>query len=319
MRRRPARTDSWPEAAGAAAAALTLWRGDPLADAGSELLITREAPRLAELRLQALEARIDADLHLGLHKQVISELRQLAGAHPLRENLHGLLMLALYHDDRQGEALAVYAAARRTLVEELGAEPGSGLRQLHQQILGADSSLTLRPPGAAADGGGMAPVPRELPAGIGQFTGRAAELAALTQLLGQPRPTVVISAIGGTAGVGKTALAVHWAQQVASHFDGQLYVNLRGYDPGQPMPATDALAGFLRALGVPGAPSQPKKPSGPPVIAACWRGGECSSSWTTPGRPTRSGRYCPARQAARCSSPAATRWPGLSPAKARPG
>ena len=245
------RNDSWPEAAGAAAAALALWRGEPLADAGSELLIAREAPRLAELRLQALEARIDADLHLGRHKQVISELRRLASAHPLRENLHGLLMLALYRDDRQGEALAVYTAARRTLVEELGAEPGSGLRQLHQQILVADPALTLRPSGPAADGS-MAPAPHELPAGVGQFTGRTAELAALTELLDRRRSTVVISAIGGTAGVGKTALAVHWCHQVAGQFDGQLYVNLRGYDPGQPLPAADALAGFLRALGVPG-------------------------------------------------------------------
>ena len=245
------RNDSWPEAAGAAAAALALWRGEPLADAGSELLIAREAPRLAELRLQALEARIDADLHLGRHKQVISELRRLASAHPLRENLHGLLMLALYRDDRQGEALAVYTAARRTLVEELGAEPGSGLRQLHQQILAADPALTLRPSGPAADGS-MAPAPHELPAGVGQFTGRTAELAALTELLDRRRSTVVISAIGGTAGVGKTALAVHWCHQVAGQFDGQLYVNLRGYDPGQPLPAADALAGFLRALGVPG-------------------------------------------------------------------
>ena len=245
------RNDSWPEAAAAAAAALALWRGEPLADAGSELLIAREAPRLAELRLQALEARIDADLHLGRHKQVISELRRLASAHPLRENLHGLLMLALYRDDRQGEALAVYTAARRTLVEELGAEPGSGLRQLHQQILAADPALTLRPSGPAADGS-MAPAPHELPAGVGQFTGRTAELAALTELLDRRRSTVVISAIGGTAGVGKTALAVHWCHQVAGQFDGQLYVNLRGYDPGQPLPAADALAGFLRALGVPG-------------------------------------------------------------------
>ena len=98
---------------------------------------------------------------------------------------------------------------------------------------------------------------RQLPAGVPHFAGRAAELAALTGVLDQPGQagpaTVVISAIGGTAGVGKTALAVRWAHQVADRFpDGQLYVNLRGYDPDQPVPAADALAGFLRALGVPG-------------------------------------------------------------------
>jgi tetratricopeptide (TPR) repeat protein/transcriptional regulator with XRE-family HTH domain len=100
-------------------------------------------------------------------------------------------------------------------------------------------------------------VPRQLPAPVRHFAGRENELKALTGLLDQAGAqvpgTVVISAIGGTAGVGKTALAVHWAHQVASSYpDGQLYVNLRGYDPGQPMFPAEALAGFLRALGVPG-------------------------------------------------------------------
>ena len=100
-------------------------------------------------------------------------------------------------------------------------------------------------------------MPRELPGPVPQFVGRGAELAALDALADrvsdQAPGTVVVSAIGGTAGVGKTALAVQWAHQVADRFpDGQLYVNLRGYDPGEPMPAADALAGFLRALGVAG-------------------------------------------------------------------
>jgi len=114
--------------------------------------------------------------------------------------------------------------------------------------------LTLR--GAARSGVAVAQVPRQLPAAVPGFTGRAAELATLTRMLDEAAGgpgTVVISAIGGTAGVGKTALAVHWAHGAAGRFpDGQLYVNLRGYDPGQPVPAIDALAGFLRALGVPG-------------------------------------------------------------------
>jgi tetratricopeptide (TPR) repeat protein len=96
-------------------------------------------------------------------------------------------------------------------------------------------------------------VPRQLPPAVPAFTGRSSELAALTDALTRPGRTVVITAIGGTAGVGKTALAVHWAHQVSERFpDGQLYVNLRGFDPGQPVPAEDALAGFLRSLGVPG-------------------------------------------------------------------
>ncbi len=253
--RQAARGGSWETAAAQARAALALWRGEPLADVESELLALREVPRLADLRLQALETRIEADLQLGRHAEVTGELRQLAGAHPLREHLHALLMLALYRAGRQAEALAAYQAARRVIIEELGTEPGPELRSLHQQILAADPALNLPGPPQPAAGAERA-VPRELPACVRHFTGRAGELAALTDLLGEPpdrRRIVVISAIGGTAGVGKTALALQWAHQVAGRFPGgQLYVNLRGYGPGEPVPPGDALAGFLRTLGVPG-------------------------------------------------------------------
>jgi tetratricopeptide (TPR) repeat protein/transcriptional regulator with XRE-family HTH domain len=158
---------------------------------------------------------------------------------------------------RQAEALAAYQRARDVLVTELGVEPGPGLRDLHQQILSADPALAVTEPAQHAKGEPQRAVPRELPPAVPGFTGRSAELAALTRLVdqsGEQVPeAVVISAIGGTAGVGKTALAVHWAHQVAGRFpDGQLYVNLRGHDPGRPVPAADALAGFLRSLGVPG-------------------------------------------------------------------
>jgi DNA-binding SARP family transcriptional activator/tetratricopeptide (TPR) repeat protein len=253
--RQAARDGLWDAAAAEARAGLALWRGEPLADVESELLTSREVPRLADLRLQAVEMRVEADLHLGRHAEVSGELRQLTAAHPLRDHLHALLMLALYRAGRQGEALAAYQAARRVLAEELGTEPGPELRSLHQQVLAADPALDLsesEPPAAGPEPA----APRELPAGVRHFTGRAGELAALTSLLDEPaagRGIVVISAIGGTAGVGKTALAVQWARQVAGRFpDGQLYVNLRGYDQGEPVPAADALAGFLRTLGVPG-------------------------------------------------------------------
>jgi DNA-binding SARP family transcriptional activator/Tfp pilus assembly protein PilF len=257
-----ARDRLWDQAAAKAREALRLWRGEPLADVGSEVLTAREAPRLAELRLQALQIRIDAELHLGRHGEVIAELQQLVGAYPLRERLYGQLMLALYRDSRQGEALAAYQQARRALVDELGTEPGPDLRQLHQQILDADPALIIPAPLAA--GSAASVVPRELPAAVGNFTGRTDELEMLTSLIdgsGEEVPgTVVISAIGGTAGVGKTALAVHWAHQVADRFpDGQLYVNLRGYDAAQPVPAGDALARFLRGLGVPGQEIPPEE------------------------------------------------------------
>ena len=245
-----ARDGAWDAAAAEAGAGLDLWRGEPLADVGSEPLMAREGPRLAELRLQALETRIDADLQLGRHADAVAELKRLACAHPLREHLHVSLMLALYRDGRQSEALSVYRDARNLLAEELGVEPGPALRDLHQRILIADPTLAVPEPAVLT---GPA-TPRELPADVRHFTGRDGELAVLTTQLEQPGAaaprTVVIS---GTAGVGKTALAVHWAHQAAGQFpDGQLYINLRGYDPGQPVTAADGLARFLRSLGVAG-------------------------------------------------------------------
>ena len=276
---------SWETSATHAGAALALWRGEPLTGVGSESLERREVPRLTEMRLQALETRIDADLRLGRHRAVIAEVQRLVSAHPLREHLHALLMLALYLDSRQGEALAAYRRARKLLVDELGAEPGDQLRGLHQMILAGDPALAgsgtprqeARP---TCDGPGLEPaaavlgataagsagagaakadagvVPRQLPTAVAHFAGRQPELRMLSDLLTQrpgPAGTVMITAIGGMAGVGKTALAVHWAHQVAGQFpDGQLYVNLRGYDVGPPVLATDALAGFLRALGLTG-------------------------------------------------------------------
>jgi DNA-binding SARP family transcriptional activator/Flp pilus assembly protein TadD len=251
--RKAARGRSWEIAADQARAALKLWRGEPLADVESEALALREVPRLAELRLQAAELQIDAELRLGRHGVVIAELERLAAAHPLRERFHARLMLALYRDGRQSEALAAYQRARRLLIDELGAEPGAELRELHRQIL---ATGPVPPPGARPAGAGaVAAVPRELPGPVAQFVGRAAELAELTELLDractEAPQTLVVSAIVGTAGAGKTALAIQWAHQVAHRFpDGQLHVNLRGYDPGPPTPVADALAGFLRSLGV---------------------------------------------------------------------
>jgi DNA-binding SARP family transcriptional activator/Tfp pilus assembly protein PilF len=249
------RAGAWEQASGMLSEALGLWRGEPLADIPCGLLRRDEVPGLQEQRLQALEWRIETRLHLARHAELVPELQSLAARHPLRERFHAQLMLALYRCGRQAEALAAYQDARRLMVEELGTEPGTELRQLHQRILTADPSLAVPDSPVLGASGGLPAVPRELPAGVGHFTGRETELAALYELLdrsGEQAPgAVVISAIGGTAGVGKTALAVHWAHQVAERFpDGQLYVNLRGYDPAQPMTAADALAGFLRALGV---------------------------------------------------------------------
>jgi DNA-binding SARP family transcriptional activator len=273
--RAAARSGNWQDAADGARAALSFWRGEPLADIESDALARREIPRLSELRLQAVEIRIEAELQLGRHAEVTAELQHLCAAHPMREHLHALLMLALYRCGRQAEALAAYQRVRAVLVDELGADPGSELQILHQRILAAHPALAAGQPALAAGqpalaAGQPAPtlpargpgaagitVPRQLPAAVSRFTGRGAELAVLGSLLtagpGARPPAVVISAIAGTAGVGKTAMAVHWGHRVAEQFpDGQLYVNLRGYNTDAPVATADALAGFLQALGVHG-------------------------------------------------------------------
>ncbi len=252
--RTAAKEGSWEQASARAGSALSLWRGKPLGDVESEALTQKEVPRLMEIRLQALETRLDAELHLGGHADVIPELQHLTDAHPTHENLHALLMLALYRCGRQAEALTVYRRLRQVLVEDLGAEPGAETRDLHHRILAGDPALAVPAQRPAQAGHVVVPVPRELPAAVSHFMGRDAELSLLTELAAKAaRGTVVISAIDGTAGVGKTTLALHWAHRMAESFpDGQLYVNLRGFDPGQRVPAADALAGFLRALGVPG-------------------------------------------------------------------
>jgi DNA-binding SARP family transcriptional activator len=265
----------WDRAARQLRAALSLWRGQPFVDVSCPLLAARETPPLAELRMAAMEDRIDADLHLGRHAQVIPELQQLALAERLRERVHALLMRALYQAGRPADALAAYQAARQALVRELGLEPGAELRELHRRILIADPGLspsagsrpTARPDDgaarragrAAAAGAGPAAaagapaVPRQLPAAA-RLAGRRSELRALTALLdGQPEAdaAVLILVIGGAPGSGKTTLAAGWARQVAERFpDGQLHVDLRGCDAAAVMPS-QALRGFLEAFEVP--------------------------------------------------------------------
>jgi DNA-binding SARP family transcriptional activator len=264
------RADRWAEADRATTEALELWRGTPLADVPSQMLRDAWVPSLDQLYLQALHWRIEGDLHAGRHEQLIPELRDMAARYPLRERFHFQLMLALYRCGRQAEALECYQDARRVLVQDLGIEPGPELRLLHERVLAGDAGLLAPSAGvpgapnplgrgtAAAPAAGAAPaVPRQLPNAAAQFIGRAGELAALDGLVDDAgrtaRGTVVISAVAGTAGVGKTALAVRWAHQAAERFrDGQLYVNLRGFDPsGVPVTPDEAIRGFLDALGVP--------------------------------------------------------------------
>src|SRR6266851_2130136 len=258
--------DDAPQAAGHLAEALALWRGPALADVPPGPLVSAESDRLEELRLTALELRIEADRSCGRDAEVVAELRRLTAEHPLRERLWGELMRALHSSGRPAEALEVYAHAREVIADELGADPGPDLQQLHQRILAGDRASAgplpaagegpaeVREPAAAVQT--QPDVPRQLPAGVRHFVGRMEELQRLSGLLDEASSAggaVVISAIGGTAGIGKTGLAVHWAHQNAEKFpDGQLYVNLRGFDPsGTPTAAATAMRGFLGALAVP--------------------------------------------------------------------
>jgi len=145
-----ARNGEWGEAWQPLDEAAGLWRGAPLADVSCELLHRDELPALEQLRLQALEWRVDAGLGLGRHGELAAELRSLTAAHPLRERFYAQLMLAQYRCGRQAEALATYQNARQMLAEALGTDPGTELRDIHQRILTADPSLDLpRHPGSA--------------------------------------------------------------------------------------------------------------------------------------------------------------------------
>jgi DNA-binding SARP family transcriptional activator len=261
------RARRWDQADASLSAALALWRGSPLADVPSEVLRRDEIPRLEQLRLQAQEFLMDAALRLGRHAEVIPELRVLVAQHRMRERFHGQLMLALYQSGQQAEALAVYRGARQMMVGELGVEPGPELRRLHQRMLAGDPDVMVRAAEAPAT---IRVLPRQVRAGISDFVGRESELATLSGALevASSGETVTITVVGAP-GVGKTTLAVNWARQAAGKFpDGQLYVNLRGFDPaGWPVAPTEAIQGFLDALGVPAA----SIPDDLPARAALYR------------------------------------------------
>src|SRR6266705_1999005 len=244
--------------------ALNLWRGRPLADVTGVAWLEEQAERLDLLRLRVEQALSEARLAAGEHAELVPELERMAADHPFDERIVEQLMLALYRSGRQADALAVYQRLRTTLDAELGIGPGQALRDLETAILRQDRALDA--PALAAAAAPLVPVPAQLPPAVPAFTGRSAELASLDALAGLdamvpradgagPAATaeVAICAVSGTAGVGKTALAVHWAHRVAGRFpDGQLYVNLRGFDPGGAgLDPGQALHGFLEAFGVP--------------------------------------------------------------------
>ncbi|MGC7094286.1 BTAD domain-containing putative transcriptional regulator [Amycolatopsis lurida] len=233
--------------------ALALWRGEPFA--------TVDSPWFNGLREALHRERFAAELELndlrlrcGRTGEVVTACSTVLAAQPFNERLAGQLMLALYRSGRTADALACYERTRRHLAEELGVDPGEALTRLHLGILGADPALATPEAHEDADAGPGSPVgvrawspPALLPAGVPDFTGRPGESAVLREeLTGRAGVTV----IAGMGGVGKTALAVHAAHQVAEAYpDGQLWANLRGAEA-SPLKPGDVLARFLRAFGV---------------------------------------------------------------------
>jgi DNA-binding SARP family transcriptional activator/tetratricopeptide (TPR) repeat protein len=240
--------------------ALDLWRGAPLADLAGLPWLEEQAERLSVLAVSLQQAWADARLAAGEHHALVPDLERLAAQRPLDEQVVAQLMLALYRSGRQADALAAYQRLRQALDTELGIVPGPGLRDREAAILRQDPELDPPTAGVPAGPAGAAgarsarltvPTPAQLPPAVPAFTGRASELGRLDAV--RAAGAMAIAAVSGTAGVGKTALAVHWAHRVAGHFPGgQLYVNLRGFDPGSvALQPGEALRGFLTALGVP--------------------------------------------------------------------
>ncbi len=241
--------------------ALRLWRSDA---AGAGLPVQLEADmaaHLVERYLSATERRIDIDLELGRHAELIGELRELTTGYELREPLWARLITALHRSGRLAEALETYESVRALLADTLGASPSAELRGLHSRLLAADDDL----PAAAG------PVmPRQLPPDVAGFAGRVADLRTLDRVFGDHRSNgrPLVMAVHGPGGAGKTTLALRWAHRVLDQFpDGHLYLEMRGHGPGEPVEPAAALDVVLRAVGVPAA----QVPSTVEERAALWR------------------------------------------------
>jgi DNA-binding SARP family transcriptional activator/DNA-binding XRE family transcriptional regulator len=226
--------------------ALRLWRGPVLADLPDEVRRHPAAMALAARRMTAALAYADTALDLGRHGPVVEQLESLAHDEPLHEGLHARLMIGLAGSGQQAAALRLFGRLRTRLAEDLGIEPGAEIVAAHLRIIRSEVSPAPRQDPRQ-------PIPAQLPADIGGFTGREEQLERLDAVLEKSEHLgMTICAIAGTAGVGKTALAVRWAHRVRDRFpDGQLYVNLRGYASDSPVRPVEALTRFLHALGLP--------------------------------------------------------------------
>ncbi|MDH6133744.1 DNA-binding SARP family transcriptional activator/tetratricopeptide (TPR) repeat protein [Kitasatospora sp. MAA4] len=246
--------------------ALDLWRGSPLADLPPTDCRETVVGRLHEQYLRVIEAWAECELGLGRGGRAIPVLDTAVRAEGLRESLVRVLVLCLYQDGRQAEALDVYHQARERLADELGVEPGRGLREAFEQVLRAVPVPSAAPPAASAalpvvvpaarpePAPAGRPVPRQLPRAVGGFVGRTDAAQWLDEVEAAEPGEPALAVVVGPAGVGKTALVVRWAHRAAERYpDGQLFADLQGFDERAPEEPGTVLGGFLRALGVPDA------------------------------------------------------------------
>jgi DNA-binding SARP family transcriptional activator/tetratricopeptide (TPR) repeat protein len=222
--------------------ALACWRGPALADAPPQLRLHPATTAAAQRRIAAALAYADLAIDLGHPGPACDALRLMIDTEPLHEGLHARLMLALAGCGEPAAALQVFAGLRARLADELGIAPGAEISAAHLQVIG--EAPTRPSPGVVT--------PAQLPADVAAFTGRDAYLRRMDGLLAQDGAGMVVAVIAGTAGVGKTSLAVRWAYRLRHRFpDGQLHVNLRGHALAPPVAPIEALTGFVAALGVP--------------------------------------------------------------------
>jgi DNA-binding SARP family transcriptional activator len=246
-------------AVGELEAGLALWRGSPYGGAVGPF-VAAERTRLSEIRLVTLEDRAEMLLELGQQSQIVVDLLGLVCRHPMRERLRYLQMLCYVQLGRQPEALTTYHDLRAALADGLGVEPGDRVQRFYEQILRRGTRCRSQttpapvpaaaPASAAPDRAAAAQLARSVPG----FSGRVAELRQLNDLVSAAHNAgeFAVVSLTGPPGVGKTALAVHFAHTLSRRFDdGQLHIDLRGFaEASQPMPPREALGHLLDALGV---------------------------------------------------------------------
>lgn len=236
------------EAATRLAAALRMWRGPALADVEAGPILTAERLRLEELRRNALERRIEADLILGRHAELIGELTGLVTQYPTNERLAGQLILALHRSDHRAQALRAYDRIRATLVDQLGLDPSRELQRLHRAVLNSDESLTL--PEAAPPVVTVRTAPCHLPPRA-TLVDRQHSLSLAAEGMSTERDAPAVTLVTGPPGVGKTAFVVQAAYDIRDRYpDGQLFARLTDA-AGNPADTGEILRGFLKALGLP--------------------------------------------------------------------